>query len=61
MIPASYLYKDAYRQHWGRDFPRIAGEEPAQPRMEPHWSQPSVLQSARDLFDLAMGPRRGRR
>lgn len=27
MIPASYLYKDAYRQHWGEDFVRAAGEE----------------------------------
>lgn len=24
MIPASYLYKQAYRQHWGDDFVRLA-------------------------------------
>ena len=28
MIPASYLYKDAYKQHWGDDFARRSGEEP---------------------------------
>ncbi len=61
MIPASYLYKDAYRQHWGRDFARIAGEDPAQPHSEPTWPSPSALQAARNLYDLALGPRRGRR
>jgi hypothetical protein len=31
MIPASYLYKDAYKQHWGEDFVRLAGEDARQP------------------------------
>lgn len=58
MIPASYLYRDAYRQQWGRDFSRIDGEVPARPKAEPHWPQPSTLQAARDLFGFALGPRR---
>ena len=32
MIPASYLYKDAYKQHWGEDFVRVAGEDARQPQ-----------------------------
>ena len=32
MIPASYLYKDAYKQHWGDDFVRLAGEDARQPQ-----------------------------
>ena len=31
MIPASYLYKDAFKQHWGEDFVRLAGEDARQP------------------------------
>lgn len=60
MIPASYLYKDAYRQHWGREFGRIEGEAPTQPTID-YWPLPSALRTARDLFDLALGPRRDRR
>jgi hypothetical protein len=55
MIPASYLYKDALRRHWGRDFdPRD------NPTIGPDWPTPSRLRTVRDLFDLAFGPRRGR-
>jgi hypothetical protein len=42
MIPASYLYKDAYRQHWGDDFARNAGEEPWEAHLDAgHWPPPS--------------------
>lgn len=53
MIPASYLFKDTLRRHWGRD---IAPP----PAVGPEWPAPSRLRTARDLFDLAFGPRRGR-
>lgn len=40
MIPASYLYKQAYRRHWGEDFVRPSrdaarhpdGDQPPPPR-----------------------------
>lgn len=55
MIPASYLMKDALRRNWGRDFdPRD------NPTTGPAWPAPSRLRTARDLFDLAFGPKRGR-
>lgn len=57
MIPASYLYKDTFRQHWGREFGRIDAAAPAQPKEMPHWP---TLSGARDLFGLALG-RHGRR
>ena len=44
MIPASYLYKDAYKQHWGEDFIRLAGEDARQP--EPSTKR-SLLQAIR--------------
>ncbi|WP_423065441.1 hypothetical protein [Devosia sp. CN2-171] len=53
MIPASYLYKDVLRHRWGRDIATA-------PTTGPEWPTPSRLRTARDLFDLAFGPRRGR-
>ena len=53
MIPASYLMKDALTRNWGRDFDRRETTGPA-------WPAPSRLRTARDLFDLAFGPKRGR-
>ena len=53
MIPASYLYKDVLRRRWGRDI-AVA------PTIAPEWPAPLRLRSARDLFDLAFGPMRGR-
>ena len=46
MIPASYLYKDAYKQHWGEDFVRVAGEDARQP--EPS-NKRSLLQAIRSV------------
>lgn len=60
MIPASYLYKDAYRQHWGRNYGRFDGEGPVPQKAEAQSSYSGALQSARDLFDRALGPRRER-
>lgn len=55
MIPASYLYKDVLRRRWGRDI-----TERDAPTTGPEWPTPSRLRTARDLVDLAFGPRRGR-
>ena len=60
MIPASYLYKDAFTRRWGRDFERGTDGLATSPRIGPEWPQPSRLRAARDLFDLAFGTRRGR-
>ncbi|MDB5539314.1 MAG: hypothetical protein JWQ89_1041 [Devosia sp.] len=59
MIPASYLYKNAYRRRWGTNFGRAEGEGPEQ-GAELQVPHSSALQTARDLFDRALGPRRGR-
>ena len=61
MIPASFLYKDAFRQHWGRDFERAEKLMPDEPVATTEWPRPSILQAARDLFGLALGPQRSRR
>ncbi len=43
MIPASYLYKDAYKQHWGEDFARRSGEEPWEAHRDAGlWEKPSL-------------------
>jgi hypothetical protein len=43
MIPASYLYKDAYKQHWGEDFARRSGEEPWEVHRDAGlWEKPAL-------------------
>lgn len=51
MIPASYLYKHAYRQHWGEDFARSSGQAPwgAQPDAG-LWEKPSLWRRLAALF-----------
>jgi hypothetical protein len=46
MIPASYLFKDAYKQHWGEDFVRLAGEDARQPKTS---TRRSLLQAIRTV------------
>jgi hypothetical protein len=50
MIPASYLYKDAYKQHWGEDFVRIAGEDARQTQPS---TKRSLLQAIRSVVARA--------
>jgi len=58
MIPASYLFKDTYRQHWGNEFERIEGEKPvAHGRLNASTAR-SLLAALRDLAALAFEPRR---
>lgn len=43
MIPSSYLFKDAYKQHWGEDFARNSGEEPWEAHLDAGlWEKPSL-------------------
>lgn len=43
MIPASYLYKQAYKQHWGEDFARRSGEAPWEAQPDAGlWEKPSL-------------------
>lgn len=61
MIPASYLYKDAYKQHWGEDFGRRSGEAPWQAHPDAGlWEKPSLWRSiaglAMRLFASSNGP-----
>ena len=59
MIPASYLYKDAFDQHWGRDFARVSGEAPWEEHLDAgHWERPSLFRAVRDLVTLAFAPTR---
>jgi hypothetical protein len=59
MIPASYLYKDAFEQHWGRDFARVSGERPWEAHTDAgHWESPSLFRTIRDLASLALAPAR---
>ncbi|MGV3491738.1 MAG: hypothetical protein ACO1OG_10495 [Devosia sp.] len=51
MIPASYLYKDAYRQHWGDDFARQTGEEAWEANADAgHWPVPGAFTRIAALF-----------
>ena len=52
MIPASYLYKDAYKQHWGEDFVRLAGEDARQPQTS---TKGSLLQAIGSVVARAFG------
>jgi len=43
MIPASYLYKEAFKQHWGEDFARRSGEAPWEAQPDAGlWEKPSL-------------------
>lgn len=43
MIPASYLFKQAYARHWGEDFARRSGEAPWQAQPDAGlWEKPSL-------------------
>lgn len=51
MIPASYLYKQAYKQHWGEDFARRSGEAPWQAEPDAGlWEKPSLWRRLAALF-----------
>ena len=57
MIPASYLYEQAYKQHWGEDFARRAGEAPWEAQPDAGlWEKPSLWRRLAALF----APRTGR-
>ena len=50
MIPASYLYKDAYKQHWGEDFARRSGEEPWEAHLDAGlWERPTLWRRLSNL------------
>lgn len=54
MIPASYLYKEAYKQHWGEDFARRSGEAPWQAQPDAGlWEKPSLWRRLAALFGAA--------
>lgn len=56
MIPASYLYKDAYRQHWGEDFARNSGEEPWEAHVDAgQWPPPKLFSRLAALFGGRLG------
>ena len=56
MIPASYLYKDAYRQHWGEDFARVSGEEPWEAHLDAgQWPAPSLFGKLVALLSRSSG------
>ena len=66
MIPASYLYKEAYKQHWGEDFARRTGEAPWEAHPEAGlWEKPSLWRRLGRFFSGAFGatcgPRRQER
>jgi len=59
MIPASYLYKDAYKQHWGEDFARRTGEAPWEAHLEAgQWSRPSPFRGLGVLLARRAGQAR---
>lgn len=56
MIPASYLYKEAYKQHWGEDFARRTGEAPWEAHPEAgFWEKPSLWRRLGQFFGGAFG------
>lgn len=62
MIPASYLYEQAYRQHWGEDFVRTAKDAAAR---LPDGDQPpprrSLLRAIRSTMVRLARPRQTKR
>lgn len=60
MIPATFLYKDAFEQHWGKDFARRSGETAWEAHPDAgQWERPSLFRTIRDLATLAVSPARG--
>jgi len=59
MIPASYLYREAYKQHWGEDFARRSGEAPWQAQPDAGlWEKPALWRAlARIVGRLSASPR----
>lgn len=58
MIPASYLYKEAYKQHWGEDFARRTGEAPWEAHPEAGlWEKPKLWRRLGALFGRVFGAR----
>ena len=56
MIPASYLYKEAYKQHWGEDFARRTGEAPWEAHLEAGlWEKPSLWRRLSNLATRLSG------
>lgn len=56
MIPASYLYKDAYKQHWGEDFARRTGEAPWEAHLEAGlWEKPTLWRRLGTFFNGVFG------
>lgn len=56
MIPASYLYKEAYKQHWGEDFARRTGEAPWEAHPEAGlWEKPTLWRRLGELFSRTFG------
>jgi hypothetical protein len=56
MIPASYLYKQAYDQHWGEDFARSTGEAPWE--AEPNaglWEKPALWRAIAGIAGRLFG------
>jgi len=59
MIPASYLYKDAYKQHWGEDFARRSGEAPWEAHPDAGlWEKPSLWRTIAGLAGRLFGANR---
>jgi hypothetical protein len=59
MIPASYLYKDAYKQHWGEDFARRSGEAPWEAHPDAGlWEKPSLWRNIAGLAGRLFGASR---
>jgi len=57
MIPASYLYKDAFEQHWGRDFARVSGEAAWEPHVDAgQWQQPPLFRAIRAVLSVMFAP-----
>lgn len=59
MIPASYLYKHACKQHWGEDFARRAGEAPWEAHPEAGlWEKPALWRRLGSFFGRVFGATR---
>ncbi len=59
MIPASYLYKEAFKQHWGEDFARRSGEAPWEAHVDAGlWEQPSLWRAIAGLAGRLFGASR---
>lgn len=56
MIPASYLYKEAYKQHWGEDFARRSGEAPWEAEPDAGlWERPALWRAVAAIAGRLFG------